>query len=233
MKESKNSKIQDHHDLGPRSATNNAFSKLLELLFSEPIFDTLRTKEQLGYTVFISHNAQKNSNILTITLQYQEDKHSSKSITERVKNFFVEDMKSILENLSDEKFQKIKQSEITKLRRKFQRLQSEVNYNFDRIMNKTYIFDEYEKQALVLEGITKENVIDFYTEKLIANKHRNLRLILVGNVDQSQIEGNNEDLTLKLITEKYEEEEEIVRDLKTFQESLQLHPKYIPNYQNL
>jgi secreted Zn-dependent insulinase-like peptidase len=223
MRESKNSRIQDYYDLGPRSVTVNAFAKLLKLIFTEPTFNILRTKEQLGYSVYVALHTKDNSNLLAIHLQHQENKHSSKSIAERVKKFFVE-------NLSNENFYKIKENEIKRLRQGLLILSNEANYNFARITNNTHIFDEYEKQAVVLEGITKQNVIDFYTEKFIANKPRNLRIILVGNVEESEPNGDNEDLTLKLITEKYDEEEEVVSDLKAFQESLQLHPKYIPNY---
>lgn len=224
--EEKNSLVLDFYDLGARSAYNDAIVTLFHVVLDEPVFDILRTKEQLAYQLRITHNKLDNSNLTCIRVKCQEDKFSAKFVANRVRNFFINDMKVIFENLDDEKFQKIKEGRIRALREPFHSLISECSYFLRQITDGTYIFDEYEKQAAVLERIAKQDLIDFYTKTFILENHRNLNIQVVGHAAEE-----NPEMTIKFITEKYDDEDVVITDIKEFVESLELYPKYIRNYE--
>lgn len=138
----------------------------------------------------------------------------------------VEDVKEILENLSDEKFNKIRDGKIREQLEPFNSISSEANYNMKKISDKSYIFDQYKKEAKTMETITKQDMIDFYNKIFITNKPRNLSVQIVGNVEEEE----KDSMIMKFITEKHNDDEEIVTDLKAFKETLVPHPKYQRNY---
>lgn len=224
----KNSFVQDYYDLGARTTFNDAVVSLFHAVLDEPVFDILRTKEQLAYQLGIMHKELDNSHLTVIKVKCQEEKFSAKFVADRVRKFFINDMKVIFENLEDEKFQKIKEGKIRESREPFQSFINESYYNFSQISDGTYIFDEFEKHAVVLERITKQDLIDFYTKTFILERHRNLNIQIVGNVTEDE---ENTEMTMKFVTEKSDDEDVVITDIKAFVDSLDLYPKFIRNYE--
>ena len=198
-----NSVVYEIYDLGFRSPKNDAITRLLDVVVEEPFFDILRTKEQLAYSLSTSFKQEDHSNTFRLSLRYQEDKFSSKFITNRMRKFVTNDMKEILENLSDEKFKNIRDGKVREILQPFESNDDEARYNGTRIKDKSYIFDLYKKQAKVISTITKQDLLDFYTINFVNHKHRNLSIQVIGNSNEEE----NESMIMKFVTEKDDEEQ--------------------------
>jgi insulysin len=81
-------------------------SSLLSQILQEPAFDTLRTKEQLGYIVFCSGQPLPNGNEYVLRLVVQSEK--SASYCESRIEAFLEKMKTRIEEMPDGIFQEHK-----------------------------------------------------------------------------------------------------------------------------
>jgi nardilysin len=219
----KNSSICDSYDLGPRTMLKHCTLQLLITILEEPIFDILRTKEQLGYTVGIRSSTARDHLTFNIYVKYQEDKFSSKLISTRIQNFMKIDARKILNDLSEENFNKIKESQIQLKKTPFNDLQSEVYSNSSQVKYNWLMFDKREKEALILESIMKEDVVSFYESKIHSSDLRVLCIQLLGNANPSE-SAQESDLKLTLITEQ-EEGENVVTDLDEFKRGLEPYPK--------
>lgn len=190
-----------------------------------PFFDILRTKEQLGYAIYAIFDRKPHAFYLKLFIKHQEDKFSSKFISQRLKKFVNQDSKEIMKSLSDEKFKSIQDGIIFDLLSPFTKLSDEVNFNMRRIVDESYIYDLNEKQADICKSITKEELIQFYRKAFVENSPRNLTFQIVGNAAISEDE-ENESVIMNFASEKYNDDENVVTDLKTFKDSLQTMPKY-------
>jgi insulysin len=102
---------------------------LLAQIISEPCFDQLRTKEQLGYIVSSSQWQLVGSMGFRIVVQSEKDPVYLES---RV-DVFLEHMKGVLANMDDEEFQKQKQSLIDKKLEKLKNLGEEAGRFWNQI----------------------------------------------------------------------------------------------------
>nr|CAD7204658.1 unnamed protein product [Timema douglasi] len=124
-----------------------------DMLMEEPLFNNLRTKEQLGYSV--SCELRDTFGILgfTISVNSQANKHSAGYIDERIEEFlktfskFVETLPS--EDLKEVRNSLIKLKESTDLY-----LREEVTRNWHEIINQEYVFDRRTKEVKFLQEIT-------------------------------------------------------------------------------
>jgi secreted Zn-dependent insulinase-like peptidase len=227
LKDDLNSQTLSLYDLGLRSPRTDNIIEIFDAIISEPFFDIIRTKEQLAYSLSSSTDLKEHAGYLKFSVRNQEDKFSSKIISDRLKKFIAEDIKEILENLTDEKFEKIKEGKIREELEPFNSISSEANYNMRRIVEESFIFDLFKKDAKIIETITKQEILDFYTKVFVTNKHKNLTVQIVGNGEGEE----NEEMEMKFLTEKYCEDEVVVSDLDAFRDGLEKYPKYVRNYE--
>jgi nardilysin len=104
-----NTVVTNFYQVGGSSIILMCMLDLLDLLMEDPIFDILRTKEQLGYDV--SGSVRANYGILGFAIQVssQEDKFKATFVEERIEKF-REAFRDILENMADEEFDLFKNS---------------------------------------------------------------------------------------------------------------------------
>ena len=78
----------------------------------DPLLDVLRSKEQLAYKV--NCKLMNTSGILGLVFNLfsVESKHSSEFIRARIENFFVQGFKKIIDEMTDEQFNIIKNAQI-------------------------------------------------------------------------------------------------------------------------
>ena len=97
-------------------------SHLLVNLLREPAFSTLRTKEQLGYIVSTTALDDNASSIgIRILVQSRKD---TKYVESRIEKF-LEDMKTTIEEMSDEQFEQRKTGLIQDWTQKLKNLKEE------------------------------------------------------------------------------------------------------------
>ena len=80
---------------------------LLAQILTEPAFDILRTKEQLGYIVFASRWSSPGASDTGLRIVIQSERDST-YLEERVEAF-LDHMKGVLTEMSDEEFEQQKQ----------------------------------------------------------------------------------------------------------------------------
>ncbi|XP_058053291.1 nardilysin-like isoform X2 [Anopheles bellator] len=179
------------YQAGPVTPFLNACLELLISLLEEPLFDILRTKEQLGYDV--STSLRDNSGILgfSITIHSQENKFSYDHINERIELFnrnFVE----ILRNMRDADFRLVQTSLIHRKQVVDTELKNEASRNWGEITTEEYIFNRYKLELEHIERLTKEDVLALF-ERLVmdTSTRRKLCVQVVGNAAKPAADSAN------------------------------------------
>ncbi|XP_055843466.1 nardilysin isoform X2 [Episyrphus balteatus] len=190
-----NSVVCNFYQIGPCSLRIEGILDLLMMFVDEPLFDTLRTKEQLGYDV--SASVRINSGIAgySITVQCQESKFTAQYVEERIEAFRMQ-MMTILNDLHQEEYEHVRES-LIKIKQVIDAsLAEEVNRNWGEISCEEYLFDRRKREVEILKRITKQDLIEF----LLENERNNLRKLsvqVIGHKKESDaINSNNEESTL-------------------------------------
>ncbi|KAI5958477.1 STE23 [Candida margitis] len=134
---------------------------LLATIIREPCFNQLRTKEQLGYVVFSGLKKGRTSLGFRILVQSERP---SEYLEYRIDEFLSKFGKYVNNELSAENFQKFKQALIDAKLQKIKHLSEETNRLWNAITDGYYDFDARQKHAALLEGISKEEFINFFNE---------------------------------------------------------------------
>ncbi|CAI2166636.1 8731_t:CDS:10 [Funneliformis geosporum] len=132
--------------------------KIISQILHEPVFDHLRTKEQLGYSVYSHVNSSIGEIGLLINLQSEKN---STYLENRVEAFLIKTQK-IIEEMSEDEYQKQKQSLIDSLLEKDKNMWDEA-YKYSKQISCGYC-DFYEDINIVKEikTVTKDDILEFY-----------------------------------------------------------------------
>lgn len=87
--------------IGEDNTKTRCLLYLLEQIISEPLYDTLRTKEQLGYSVHASHRIT--NGVLGFAVTLQSSSHEAPYLHARVESF-LSDFGKKLTSMADEEF---------------------------------------------------------------------------------------------------------------------------------
>lgn len=131
---------------------------LLAQIASEPAFNQLRTKEQLGYIVFSGSRASVGAMGFRIIVQSSK---SAAYLESRIEAFF-DQFREFLANLSEEDFAKQRRSLIDKKQEKPKNLHEESARFWQTIGDGFYDFERRAKDAVELEKATKEEVVEIF-----------------------------------------------------------------------
>jgi insulysin len=135
---------------------------LIGQIASEPCFDQLRTKEQLGYIVF--SGIRKGIGMLAFRVIVQSEKHPI-YIESRVDNF-ISRLREIIVDLSDEEFEKHKAALVSKLTEKSKNMKQEAKRYWAHIDSKYYDFGQMIRDASVVPKIKKSEVLELFDRYL-------------------------------------------------------------------
>lgn len=158
-----NSIIKNYYQVGKSTIHNECVTEFLVSVLNEPLFDTLRSHEQLGYGVACT--LRQNCGILgiTITVEYQENKNSAELIDSKIDEFlrnFVE----VLQKTNDKDFESAKHSIVSLKLISDSDLEKEVDRNWSEVRNGEYIFDRNKLEALEIEKLSKREIVEFYNK---------------------------------------------------------------------
>ncbi|XP_057299045.1 nardilysin-like [Hydractinia symbiolongicarpus] len=156
-----NTAINNYYQIG-HSIDMRLFmtAKLLDHIVSEPLFNILRTKEQLGYT--IDHTIHYTRGVLgfSVTVETEVGKSSADRVDSKIDDFFVQ-FSTILKKYTEEEFEEYVTSFVQLLTEEDITLYDETNRNWEEISRNEYIFHRKEKMIEVAETISKEEVESF------------------------------------------------------------------------
>ncbi|MCL7024740.1 hypothetical protein MKW94_013598 [Papaver nudicaule] len=151
--------FQIEQDIGTEATKLRALADLFDDIIEEPLFDQLRTKEQLGYTVQCSPRVTYR--VLGFCFVVQSSKYNPVYLQGRI-DTFIDSLQELLEELDDESFENYKSGLIAKKLEKEPSLQYETNTLWGQVVDKRYMFDMMEKEVEELKTIKKSDVIDWY-----------------------------------------------------------------------
>lgn len=138
------------------------YRNLFVRMMSEPAFDQLRTKEQLGYIVYVTGHelAQR---IMTVSIIVQSSVQDPVYLDSRVEAFLGQYRTDVLEKMEESKLQTFIDAEVESLLEKPKNLDQETRWMGAEVTKGTYLFDRPQRLAAMLrqEGL-------FTVEKMLA-----------------------------------------------------------------
>ncbi|PWN23331.1 hypothetical protein BCV69DRAFT_280939 [Microstroma glucosiphilum] len=160
-KDNVNSSIELYCQVGdPLDVEKRATLGLMSQIASEPVFDQLRTKEQLGYLVFSSVRRTIGSMGYRIIIQSERDADFLES---RIEAFF-EQFKKLLEEMSPAEFEKQKASLIAKKLEVVKNLGEESTRFWFHIHSGYYDFLARERDVEALKKVSKSDVLELFMQ---------------------------------------------------------------------
>ena len=137
-----------------------AKSLLFGQMTSEPAFDQLRTKEQLGYVVW--SGARYSSTTVGYRVIIQSER-TAKYLESRIDSFLTAYGKT-MEQMSDDEFESHKRSIINKRLEKLKNLSSETSRFWSHIGSEYYDFKQHEVDAETVRALTKEDMAAYFMQ---------------------------------------------------------------------
>ncbi|CAL9729259.1 A-factor-processing enzyme [Monosporozyma unispora] len=212
-KKNVNSCIQHVTQIDIYNEELSAKSGLFAQMVHEPCFDTLRTKEQLGYVVFSSSlNNHGTSNIRILV----QSEHTTPYLEWRIDEFY-KSFGETLKKMNDDDFIKHKDALCKSLLQKYKNMNEESNRYAAAIYLGDYNFTHRQRKADLVSKLTKEEIIEFF-ETYIMGKEASKVIIHL----QSQVNGENIDES-KLDTTNYPTGE-LIEDIGEFKSKLLAAP---------
>ncbi|PRQ34786.1 putative metalloenzyme, LuxS/M16 peptidase, leucine-rich repeat domain, L domain-containing protein [Rosa chinensis] len=197
--------------VGIESTRLRALIDLFCEIVNEPLYNQLRTKEQLGYVVQCNWNVTLG--VFDFYFKVQSSDYNPIYLQRRVDNF-INGVEELLLGLDDESFENYQGGLIAKLLEKDSTLMDETARYWDHIICKRYKFDKWEKIAEELRCLQKGDVINFYKTYLQLSSPKRRRLV-------TRVWGCNTDM--KEAEEVRTESEQIIEDLAAFKRSSQFY----------
>lgn len=145
---------------------------LLTQLINEPCFDTLRTKEQLGYLVHSTGRASIGMTGLRISIQSERDAHY---LEERVDSF-LNTFEAYLSNMSEEQYVKERASLVNRLREEPKNLVLETMGYWMHIFSGYYDFERKTKDADRIEKLGKDDILAFFRARISPNSQSRAKI---------------------------------------------------------
>ncbi|XP_002027904.2 nardilysin [Drosophila persimilis] len=174
-----NTVITNFYQIGPNSVRVESILDLMMMFVDEPLFDHLRTKEQLGYHVGATVRVNYGIAGYSIMVNSQETKTTASYVEERIEAFRLK-MLQILKKMPIEDYVHTRESLIKLKLVADMALSTEMGRNWEEILNGDYLFDRNRKQVEVLRTLNKEDIISFLIETDATNL-RKLSVQVIGH----------------------------------------------------
>ncbi|KAG5888587.1 hypothetical protein JTB14_029883 [Gonioctena quinquepunctata] len=152
-----NSIVVNYYQSAPFSLRANVIIDLIMLIIEEPLFDILRSKEQLGYHVYCSTKDTFGILGFTVVVHTQADKYTTEHVDNRIEEF-LKHTKKLLDEMSEEDLQQIKEDLIKTKQCSDVHLKEEVNRNWYEIINDDYIFDRTKQEIKMIEEVKVKEI---------------------------------------------------------------------------
>lgn len=212
----KNSVIKNYYQIGKASTESGCLLELLVKVMREPLFNYLRTNEQLGYSVTCSAKNDNDVLGLTITVESQEKRNSSWTVDSKIDSF-LKSFSFILQQMQENDFEIMKKSILSHKRSPDTCLEIEVNRNWSEIKEGKYKFEKNDIEARQLEILTKSDLLIFFHDHFLANTMRKISVQVIANSDAEDSLLHHGYLHLDLLTD---EKHNTIKNIAQFKSSL-------------
>jgi len=178
-----NTSVEVYFQISKDDAKTRAIIDLINHILYEPMYDQLRTKEQFGYDV--GCGSRWTFGVIGTCFKVTTSNKSADEIISRIEKF-LQDYRNDLENMPKEEYLgKVIGLAKSKLLMN-DSLEEECSSFWDKIIERTYNWEENLEDAIQLRGLTKADVIEAYEKYFlpmhgsIANKRRRLVIQVIG-----------------------------------------------------
>ncbi|XP_077862636.1 nardilysin-like [Saccoglossus kowalevskii] len=176
-----NSVITNYYQVGPGNIKLSTLIELLVMRMEEPAFDFLRTKEQLGYVVYVMCRVTFGILGFSVTVNTQATKFSVTHVDNRIDSF-LEQFAEILDKMTEAEFETCVNSLINLKQREDLHLGEEVLRNWYEITTGTYVFDRLEKEISELKQTNKQELVLLFRNSITGGTDlRKLSTQIVGS----------------------------------------------------
>ena len=170
--EEEDSSLYFVHQFGRLVGEEKQYLYILYSILSDKFYDTLRTKETLGYIVYLTYETINEVQHLIGVIQ--SSVKDPEFCSSRVRNFF-KNMEKEIKELSDEDFKTHVKNRLVEETKKDRDLEQQFNKNWFEIRWGRLKFNINELHAEYLKKCTKEGLIKFY-EKYFCNEMKILNV---------------------------------------------------------
>ncbi|XP_042192680.1 insulin-degrading enzyme isoform X1 [Callorhinchus milii] len=221
--------IEIYYQTDMQNTNENMLLELLCQIISEPCFNTLRTKEQLGYIVFSGPRRANGVQGLRFIIQSEKDPSYLESRIEA----FLKMMEKSIEEMPEEAFQKHIQALAIKRLDKPKKLSAECAKHWSEIISQQYNFDRDNTEVAHLKILTKEDIMNFYRNLLDVDGSRRHKIsvhVLSRDMDSCPVVGqflSQNDVNLSPAPTL--PQPHVIEDMTAFKRSLPLFPLAKPH----
>ncbi|KIM22228.1 hypothetical protein M408DRAFT_333007 [Serendipita vermifera MAFF 305830] len=167
-----NNAVEYYVQLADYSDSTLAKLRLFSHLVNERAFNTLRTKEQLGYVV--SSSFWIHASVAGMFWRVQSEK-PTEYVESRI-DAFLESLKEVLQTMSPADFERQRRGLVTKLAHKYDNTDEEYTEFALRILDRTYDFTAKAKSAALIENLTLSDIQEFYAAHIDPNSKQRAKL---------------------------------------------------------
>jgi len=164
--EDENSAIENYYQVGMENPQNNALLNLFISIAHDPLFLQLRTREQLGYSVWGVERQEHGIHGYRVVV------HSPSKdpifLDQRIEDFFL-NFKDHLEAITELEWDTFVKSQISKRLELNKTLTQESNRYWKEIVDHSYRYDLELKEVEVLKSVIKRDLIDFFDRYISPN----------------------------------------------------------------
>jgi nardilysin len=232
LPDDRNSKVENYYQIEPFSYEIMSRLFIFIRLMKEPLFDQLRTQQQLGYSLGIIQRRFNDYYAILISVKSQENLNSAKYVEEKIEEFVQKSMDEILQGTTEDEFDTIKKSVLKLVSKKDNDLLTEAKRNWGEINEEEYVFDRKQKLANVLADVTKDQVYELYQQYLKKPNQKKLSIQIVGYGDDVSniIPGSTKEdsVDLQILLDPVEGGN-VIGDIEKFKDSLVIHPVIFKN----
>ncbi|XP_056104184.1 insulin-degrading enzyme isoform X1 [Rhinichthys klamathensis goyatoka] len=221
--------IEIYYQTDMQNTHENMLLELFCQIISEPCFNTLRTKEQLGYIVFSGPRRANGVQGLRFIIQSEKAPHYLESRVEA----FLKTMEKSVEEMGEEAFQKHIQALTIRRLDKPKKLAAECAKYWGEIISQQYNFDRDNIEVAYLKTLTKEHIMQFYRDLLAIDAPRRHKVsvhVLSREMDSCPVVGEfpaQNDVNLAPAPSL--PQPSLVQDMTEFKRSLPLFPLTKPH----
>ncbi|EZA60071.1 insulin-degrading enzyme isoform X2 [Ooceraea biroi] len=221
----KSSCTEVYYQTGLQATESNMHLELLAQIISEPCFNILRTKEQLGYIVL--SDVRRSNGAQGMRIIVQSNKHPQ--YVEKRIDSFMDSMLDHITTMSENQFKKHKKALATLRLEKPKMLTSLSTIFWEEISTQQYNFDRANVEVAYLRTITRPQLLNFFKEIV----HSKIRHKLSVHVISTATNGTEDELGLnneaeEILDTAASEKIKKIDDIMSFKISQSLYPLLKP-----
>ncbi|XP_076033223.1 nardilysin-like isoform X2 [Oratosquilla oratoria] len=173
-----NSSVINYYQYGPGKLEQEILNEFVLMIMDEPVFDILRTREQLGYNVYCTNRNTFGIFGISITVNNQANKFSVCHVDRRIEAF-LEEFIAKFESLTEEDISGYKETLTSMKETVDHTLREEMDRNWAEITCGEYLFSRLQKQIELIKNITRTSAVE-WLKTLVGPKRRKLSVQVVG-----------------------------------------------------